>query len=297
MHDFDNMVGKISGLVTLIVMRVPRREHRSAAFIPVHGTCLQPGLDSLVVCEEAVLPGVRFPVERRPFGIQFTRKGHMIYRDNESRPERAIICTPGSLVILAGGRWSVDVQAPGAHESIYLSAAGPWVQRVSAELAKIGGYFCDPQPPAGIVTALRDGVQAGLQRQSGWDWRALAAWAHLAEYATAMCARGGGTVVAQLGHLIDRAPAEAWRLETAAVALGMSVAVLNHRFRAETGEGPASWIRRRRMDAARGLLAWGQRPSAVAQALGFATLAQFSRCFRATLGLNPSQIRPHDEGL
>ena len=48
-------------------------------------------------------------------------------------------------------------------------------------------------------------------------------------------------------------------------------------------------------DAARALLELGQRPSAVAAAMEFATLAQFSRCFRATLGVNPSHVGPGAE--
>lgn len=62
----------------------------------------------------------------------------------------------------------------------------------------------------------------------------------------------------------------------------------DRRFRGETGEGTASWIRRRRMEHARRWLALGRSPSTIAEELGYAGLSQFSRAFKATVGVYPS---------
>ena len=268
-------------------MRVPRREHRSVAFPPLAGTCLTAGLGSLVLCDEAVLPGVRLPSEPRQAMFLLTVRGQQIYRG----AERTIRCLPGSLVAMAGGsRWAAEVDGDRAHHALLVSGTGAWFSRMELDLAPAGGVLTDPAPPAAVVGAMQTMVAQGIARPAGWDWAVLAAFGQVASHVGSLSQRGGGTMSDRLGRLVDGAPAEAWRLADAAKALAMGEASLIHHFRAETGEGPASWIRRRRMDHARRLLLAGQRPKDVAAALGFADLARFSRCYRTTMGVWPSAV-------
>ncbi len=268
-------------------MRVPRREHRSVAFVPLAATCLEAGLSSLVICDEAVLPGVRLPKEHRPITIMFSVRGQQTLQVEG----RTVICDAGTFLAMSSGIWSVSVDGKTAYHSLYVSGTGPWMTRIEHDLAAVDSVMLDVAPPAAVVTAMQGLIHFGLERPAGWDWAVLAAFSTVAGHISAVARRGGGSMVERLAHLIDSAPGEAWRLDAVATALGLTLATLNHGFRGETGEGPASWIRRRRMEHARRMLAHGQRPIAVAAALGFPDLAQFSRCFRTTIGSSPSAVQ------
>ncbi len=269
-------------------MRVPRREHRSVAFPPVAGTCLAGGLTQLVVCDESVLPGVRMPEEPRQSMILLAISGQQTL----TMAGRTVLCQAGGIVALAAGRWSCAIDGPRAHRSLLLSGQGPWFSRLDLDLALAGGALFDPEPPAAVAAAMHAVVAQSVERPAGWDWVVLAGFGAIAAHVASLALRGGGTMVERLGRLVDGAPTETWRLAQAARALGLGVPSLIHGFRSETGEGPASWIRRRRMDHARRLLLAGRRPTEVAAALGFPDLARFSRTYRTTLGGWPSAVRP-----
>lgn len=275
-------------LLTLIAMRVPHRERRSLAQVPLAGSCLAAGLSSLVAVDEVVLAGVRIPAAPRPCTLMHVRRGRQRLLLDDGR---RIDCQAGCLLAWDEGLRS-EVRVESAFDASYVIVAGPWRERLVPAFAA-GGLLLDLRPPAVAVQALEDLVRHALARGDGWDWAALAAFATVAGHLQALARRGGGGSLAErVGRLVDAAPGEAWPLERLAEALGLGQAAFVHRFRSENGEGPAMWLRRRRMDHARRLLRQGQRPIAVAAALGYAGLPQFSRAFRRTLGLRPSGVAP-----
>ncbi len=273
--------------VSIFDMRVPRREHRSVAFPPVAGTCLAGGLTQLIVCDESVLPGVRMPEEQRQPMFMLTIAG----QETLALTGRIVVCRTGGLVAMAAGRWSCTIDGPRPHHSLLLSGQGPWFSRLDLDLASAGGALSDPEPPAAVAAAMHAVVAQAVERPAGWDWAVLAGFGAIAAHVASLALRGGGTMVERLGRLVDGAPAESWRLAQAARALGLGVPSLIHGFRSETGEGPASWIRRRRMVHARRLLLSGRRPTDVAVTLGFPDLARFSRTYRTTMGSWPSAVK------
>lgn len=269
--------------------RVPRREHRDVAFVPLADSVLATGLDELIVCDESVLPGVRLPSCRNDrLLVQFTATGtrRMVF------PGREIQCLPGGLLAVSPGcSWSSEVAGGLACHELSVILAGPWAVHLAADLAGQGGILLDRQPPTAVIAAHERLVRLGLQRPAGWDWGVLGAFGELAAHLAGLARSGAARPITErVGELVDRQPAEPWRLDRLAATLGMSLSVFTHAFRGETGEGPASWIRRRRMDHARRLLAMGSSPSEVARRLGFPSLAQFSRCFSTTIGMPPSAV-------
>ena len=87
-------------------------------------------------------------------------------------------------------------------------------------------------------------------------------------------------------HLHD----ESATVQGMAAALHVSHATLGRRFARLEGESPQSALRRRRLDRARALLEDGEGSvSEVAYAVGYASLAAFSRAFREHHGHAPSQ--------
>jgi len=281
-------------------MRTPRREHREVAMVPLAGTCLSPGITWMAVVDEAIVPGVRFPSERRQTTLSVPTAGLMRYvREGTSRvPGVEHHFTPGALIAHAGGQaWAVVIDGPRAFASQYVIMTGPLATRLDGDLAELDGMLDDRSPPPLIRAALQRAVRMGLERPSGWDWQVLAALAQVAAHIHEVCHRGGGTMLERLGRLIDTAPEEPWRLARVAAVFGMGHAEFVHAFSSEAGEGPASWIRRRRMDHARQRLALGERPTAVATALGFPTLAAFSRTFFATVGCRPTEYGQRQSSL
>jgi transcriptional regulator GlxA family with amidase domain len=92
--------------------------------------------------------------------------------------------------------------------------------------------------------------------------------------------------------LVHQSPQNAWTAKTLATKAGMSRSLFFQRFQALLGETPAAYLTRWRMTVACGAL---QDPSTglyeVAQAVGYASEAAFSRAFKREMGQPPSQWR------
>ena len=81
-------------------------------------------------------------------------------------------------------------------------------------------------------------------------------------------------------------------LETLAREAGWSVPHLHDRFQAHLGISPHQWLMRRRLHAARQLLAATDQPIAeIAGACGFADAAAFCRAFKRGEGTSPAAWR------
>lgn len=264
-----------------------RRQHRRAALPALAGTCLAFGITRLAVVDEAVLSGTRTRAQLRPFSFILTCSGRK--RVEVSGPRlRSLQLDPGSLLIHAAVTTAGTIIGNTPHHAIYCSLSGPWAQRLTADLAAHDGILFVAHPPASVVATLRQLVDRTLDQSPAWDWEVVQALGRLAVHCHAMSTEDH-SLVERLTRLVDDAPEEPWRLDDVAAACGLSPAACNHRLRAELGEGPASWIRRRRFQHACRLLAAGMSPSEVAATFAFPSLAQFSRAFKATVGCPPSR--------
>ncbi len=262
--------------------RVPRRIHREVAFPPLAGTPLAAGLTFLAVVDEALVPGVSFPLRVEPHLLLcHTLSGQAEIRGFETghghRPGRLLAIAPGM-------RYGNSVAGPSPWHARYALLGGPW----AAQMA-VSGVRSDDHPPLALITALDRLVRAGLEQSPGWAWSAITAIGTLALGMATTTPPPGGSLVEALGRLVDDDPAEPWRLARLGALFSCSAREFDRRFRGETGEGPASWIRRRRMLLARHWLTTGRSPSTVAEELGYAGLSQFSRAFKATVGVYPSR--------
>lgn len=92
--------------------------------------------------------------------------------------------------------------------------------------------------------------------------------------------------------LVHQAPQTAWTAQTLAAKAGLSRSLFFQRFQSLLGETPAAYLTRWRMTVACGAL---RDPDAglfeVAQAVGYASEAAFSRAFKREMGQPPSQWR------
>ena len=90
---------------------------------------------------------------------------------------------------------------------------------------------------------------------------------------------------------LDAHYAETIDLPTLAGVAGVSRFHLIRAFRKETGLTPYAWLADRRIKAARGLLAGGRTPGAVALDCGFADQSHLTRAFKARVGVTPARFR------
>ena len=80
-------------------------------------------------------------------------------------------------------------------------------------------------------------------------------------------------------------------LPTIAAALAVSDRNLQRKLKALIGMSPGEYLRGYRLQRAMERLLAGERPGDVAAAVGFASQAYFSTCFRALYGFSPSEAR------
>ena len=82
------------------------------------------------------------------------------------------------------------------------------------------------------------------------------------------------------------------QLDELAGLAGMSRSHLCHRFRDYFGSSISRYVIRKRMSAAQRLLfEMDLRPGEIAEAVGYPDIYQFSKQFKKTFGLSPSQYR------
>ncbi len=92
------------------------------------------------------------------------------------------------------------------------------------------------------------------------------------------------------------APAEAWTLEQMAACVGLSRAAFAKRFHELSGQTPGQVLLGLRMREACRLLKEGQAVAEVAEAVGYQSVAAFTRAFEKSVGLLPGAYRRRRSG-
>lgn len=93
-------------------------------------------------------------------------------------------------------------------------------------------------------------------------------------------------------RLMERRMGDELPVEQVAATLGLSLHHFHRQFVEGTGEPPAAFLRRIRMDAAALRLKWADEPTeALAQALGFRSRPAFVRAFTRQFGVPPARYR------
>ena len=91
---------------------------------------------------------------------------------------------------------------------------------------------------------------------------------------------------------IHQSPAKAWTVTSLARVAGMSRTLFALRFAQSTGQTPARYLLKRRMELARDLLSSSQLTlAAVAHRCGYSTDVAFARAFRRQHGVSPGRYR------
>ena len=98
-------------------------------------------------------------------------------------------------------------------------------------------------------------------------------------------------------RMMERGMGENLPIEELASAAGLSLHHFHRLFEAETGEPPASFLRRIRMDAAALRLQWADESTeTIAHALGFHSRSAFIRAFERRVGVSPGKYRKNSRG-
>ena len=265
---------------------------RHLRFAELAGTALEVQLQSLGVVEEFMEPRDRTPWRTFPWLVVLhTRAGEATWETSAG----LIHHRPGTMVALAPEVRHVQVVGTKWWQIRYLVVHGPWLKRLSADMHEHGGTVVlegRRRISAGHAD-LEHVVQTVLEAAPGWDWEAAAGLAALLGHVQAalISDQVALPLAERLTRVIDRDLTAAWSVAALAKRLGMSVSSLAHRCVAETGSSPAAWVRRRRAERAKTLLATGLSVTATSERLGFANPYHFARVIRQEFGVPPSQLR------
>jgi AraC-like DNA-binding protein len=192
-----------------------------------------------------------------------------------------------------------------------------WLQRIggaaaSALLAALGAEGSDPGAPqyrlcsdiGALAPILRDIV--GVERCEPLDWLLAVAKSHELLHASLHSApllAAGRTAPARLSardrrlvalarDVLARDPAAPPRLAELARRIGVSSAKLRAGFAAEFGESPSAFVRRRRLELARELLASTDlQVREIARRVGYRHHSTFTAAFCRELGIAPKRLR------
>ena len=158
-----------------------------------------------------------------------------------------------------------------------------------AELTGRFGHVVSPADAAGLQRLLAGCADRAGSFRACWD-SATSARTAMAILASTLPRSDSAQhdLVERAVAFFDRRLDGRVSVTDAAVALGVGREHLSRRMRALLGEAPATWLRRRRLELARELLAAPDALVAtVAARVGYRSVAQFSRAFRERFGASP----------
>jgi transcriptional regulator GlxA family with amidase domain len=125
----------------------------------------------------------------------------------------------------------------------------------------------------------------------------LRAWAADADTEPNWLAGAFDPQIGQALSAIHRDPGHDWTVEELARACNLSRSAFAARFVARVGKPPATYLAHVRLDAAAGLLRGTFHPvTLIAQRVGYASEAAFSRAFKTRYGTPPTRWRRDERG-
>lgn len=121
--------------------------------------------------------------------------------------------------------------------------------------------------------------------------RTLRTWAATQSHPNSWIGALGDERIGRVLNAIHAAPYEPWTVERLAAMAAMSRSIFAERFVARIGEAPLQYIKRLKLTMAADMLAGGTlRITQVAERVGYASDAAFSRAFKAQFGYAPSEV-------
>ena len=133
-----------------------------------------------------------------------------------------------------------------------------------------------------------------LEQPVGWQWPWLNHLMAVLDYVRGRVAKGDeqeGSLVSRARHVMETTLTSPLPLPAIAECLHASLSTLAHQFRKETGVAPGLAYRQMRIDRAKQLLANGLNVRETSEQMGFENPYHFSRLFKRTEGMCPSEFR------
>lgn len=128
--------------------------------------------------------------------------------------------------------------------------------------------------------------------------RTLRTWAACQSHPNSWIGAIGDERIGRALNAIHAAPYEPWTVERLAALAAMSRSIFAERFMARIGEAPLQYVKRLKLTLAADMLAGGAlRVTQVAERVGYASDAAFSRAFKGQFGYAPSEVGQHQRQL
>jgi AraC-like DNA-binding protein len=259
----------------------------------------------VTVGEETARPGYFCQPQRRPRDlfavVQMTVAGCGAVWPGWMAGERPrpLAVPPGSALVFITGRHDLAYGLAAGERGwsfAYAEFGGTAARELLSELVRRHGHVLVPGGD-GFVREVRRMLDAPGERQVVWDGGESARVA--TALLTAALPRGVGDDLAQraAAWLLARLDQPVGMAELAQ-ALRVSREHLTRAFRAATGEAPATWLRRHRLEqAARLLLVPDAEVAAVAARVGFRSVSHFIKAFTAHYGTTPARSMRRPDSL
>jgi AraC-like DNA-binding protein len=236
----------------------------------------------------------------RPYVVlQFALDGWGVYQEDGGPPERVGTGRAFAAVVPGTHRYLLPPDAPGPWTFFWVLVRHPYVAaRVAERQRAAGNAVWDVAPGDALVTraaALFAGHFADRWDEEAALFDLLVAFERTAEAQTSGGAAGAeerGRMLAGARRFVEARLSEPADVSELARAWGMERSRFSHRFKAVTGQSPARFMVRVRLEeAARRLAQSGDTLSAVAAATGFADANHLCKVFRRHYGLSPGAYR------
>ncbi len=245
--------------------------------------------------EETVARGFTDSAKRTGYcAVLYTVSGSTVYRINGE----SVTLTPGSLLILPPGI-SFSERAPEVCHNRYLMLKGPLAEAIPALVPDDARFAFWPDCSPEVAAALGRCVALAHERPD------IAAWKLAAELCLLVdkliehnpARRSGSPLPERVRRIVLESGGRGISVGALARAVGMSLSAFAHRFREQSGESPAAYVRKLRCEIARGHLETGLTVLETSLRLGFANPYHFSKVFASVMGVPPSRFIPEKRRL
>ncbi|HDY64736.1 MAG TPA: AraC family transcriptional regulator [Phycisphaerae bacterium] len=249
-------------------------------------------LKSMAVGFDSVRPGTRVNCPK-PFlntlAVEMTISGRaaLHYGDHQARH------IPGTLMLMLPELKFYEI-AEYNWRSCWFVLWGPLAEAFVADIDKNSLALAIENTPGQIRFNMFEACRSILEQTGNWQWRWLKYLTTVLDYIQRRCVNRDeqdSSLGKRACDLMTENLTSPLPLPKIAEILNVSLSAFSHQFRKETGVSPGLTYRRMRIDKAKQFLVNGLSVSETSDQTGFENPFHFSRLFKKTEGISPSEFK------